>query len=299
MELHSGDVPCFDNGSFFHNDDRVYIQLSTEFPKFVGVMHKHMFIEIVYILSGEAIHTVGDRQYKVKSGDVTIINCGVPHKFTADSTSEEPFVSYDLMFTPDFFDASSINLGAFESLKTSFLFYSLFPNHTLAYPDMHISGKRYSDYGELFTKIYHEFKDKERGYVEIIRAYVIELIIKLFRQLEKSGMAVLSSDNQKTVYSAIDYIENHYNTQLSVDEIAARVFLSPDYFRKLFKKVTGDSVTAFQHRLRIDEACRLLSVTDLAIKDICEEVGYQDMKTFYQVFKKITGKTPKEYRNSQ
>ena len=295
----ASDVPCFEGGSFFKNNNRVYIQLSTEFPKFVGVMHKHMFVEIVFILSGEAIHTVGNREYKVRCGDVTVINSGVPHKFTADSASEEPFVSYDLMFTPDFFDPASINMGAFESLKTSFLFYSLFPASTSAYPDMHISGKRYSDYGELFTRIYHEFKNQEKGYVEIIRAYVIELIIKIFRDLEKSGTAILSSDNQKTVYEAISYIENNYNTKLSVDDIAAKVFLSPDYFRKLFKKVTGDSVIAFQQKLRIDEACRLLSVTDMAIKDISLAIGYQDMKSFYQVFKKMTGKTPKEYRNDQ
>lgn len=293
------EVPCFDNKSFFKDNDHVYIHLSTDFPKYVGVMHKHKFIEIVFILSGEAIHTVGNRQYKVKCGDVTVINCGVPHKFTANTESEDSFVAYDLMFSPDFFDASTINMGAFESLKSSFLFYSLFPSETYAYPDMHISGKRYGDYGELFTRIYHEFISKDKGYVEIIRAYVIELIIKIFRDLEKSGMAVLSTDNKKTVYSAISYIENNYNTKLSVDDIAARVFLSPDYFRKLFKKVTGDSVIAFQQKLRIDEACRLLSVTDMAIKDISEAIGYNDIKSFYQVFKKMTGKTPKEYRNNQ
>ena len=72
-DLYSNDVPCFEGGNFFKNNERVYIQLSTEFPKFVGVMHKHTFVEIVFILSGEAIHTVGDREYKVKCGDVTVI----------------------------------------------------------------------------------------------------------------------------------------------------------------------------------------------------------------------------------
>lgn len=298
-EYNLNEVPYFDYSSFFKDNDRVYIHLSTEFPQYVGVMHRHQFVEIVYILSGEAIHTVGNRQYKVKSGDVTVINCGVPHKFTADTESGEPFVAYDLMFAPDYFDASSINMGAFESLKNSFLFYSLFPSDASAYPDMHISGKRYGFYGELFTRIYHEFKGKEKGYVEIIRAYVIELIIKLFRDLEKDGGMELSSDNKKAVYNAIHYIENNYNTKLSVDDIASKVFLSPDYFRKLFKKVTGESVIAYQHKVRVDEACRLLSVTDMSIKDVSIIIGYQDIKAFYQVFKKMVGKTPKEYRNNQ
>ena len=65
-------VPYFDNRSFFKDSCPVYIQLSTEFPKYVGVMHRHQFVEVVYILSGQAVHTVGDREYTVKTG------CGCP-----------------------------------------------------------------------------------------------------------------------------------------------------------------------------------------------------------------------------
>ena len=46
-------VPYFDNRSFFKGETPVYIQLSTEFPKYVGVMHRHQFVEVVYILSGQ------------------------------------------------------------------------------------------------------------------------------------------------------------------------------------------------------------------------------------------------------
>ncbi len=293
------EIPFFNNESFFKNGERVYIHLSTKFPNFVGVLHRHQFIEIVYILSGEAIHTVGNKQYEVKSGDVTVINSGVPHKFTSNPTSKENFVAYDLMITPDFLDAAAINMSSFESLKNSFLFYSLFPSDDSAYPDMHIPGKMYSDYGEIFTRIYREFERKEKGYVELIRAYVIELIIKIFRNVEKMGTVSLSPINIETIYNAVQYIENHFDTKLSVDEIAAKVFLGPDYFRKLFKRVTGDSVTNFQQKIRIDKACKLLSTTDLPIKEIGVMVGYDDIKSFYKVFKKVMGKTPKEYRNNQ
>ena len=93
-------------------------------------------------------------------------------------------------------------------------------------------------------------------------------------------------------------MQENYNTKLSVDDIASRAFLAPDYFRKIFKKVTGQSVSAYMQRLRVDEACRLLSTTDIPIKDICFAVGYNDVTTFYQSFKKITGKTPNKYRKA-
>ncbi len=289
-------VPYFDNRSFFKDSCPVYIQLSTEFPKYVGVMHRHQFVEIVYILSGEATHTVGDREYTVKSGDVVVINCGVPHKFTA-STTGELFVAYDLMFGLPFIDPNAGSDAAFESLKDSYLFGPLFPADET--PDIHISGKRYGSYGDLFTRIYHALKGKERGYLELSRAYVIELIVKILKDMGRDGSKELTSENKKAVFAAISYMERRYNNPLTVEDIAAQVFLSPEYFRKLFKKMTGESVRTYLHGLRVDEACRLLTVTDMSIQDISIAVGYQDMKSFYQAFKQKTGKTPKEYRNHQ
>jgi len=289
-------VPYFDNRSFFKGDDQVYIQLSTEFPKYVGVMHRHQFVEIVYILSGEATHTVGDREYTVKSGDVVVINCGVPHKFTA-STTGELFVAYDLMFGLPFIDPNAGSDAAFESLKDSYLFGPLFPADET--PDIHISGKRYGSYGDLFTRIYHALKGKEQGYLELSRAYVIELLVKILRDLGRNSAKELTSENKKAIFAAISYMERRYNNPLTVEDIAAQVFLSPEYFRKLFKKMTGESVRTYLHGLRVDEACRLLTVTDMSIQDISIAVGYQDMKSFYQSFKQKTGKTPKEYRNHQ
>ena len=263
-------VPYFDNRSFFKGDDRVYIQLSTEFPKYVGVLHRHQFVEVVYILSGEAVHTVGDREYTVKSGDVVVINCGVPHKFTAVSGGEL-FVAYDLMFGPDFLDPS---FDTFENLRNSYLFGPLFPEQDL--PDIHISGKRYGSYGDLFTRIYHSLKGKERGYMELTRAYVIELLVKILRDMGRNSAKELTSENKKAVFAAISYMERRYNTPLDLEDIAAQVFLSPEYFRKLFKKMTGESVRTYLHKLRIDEACRLLTVTELSIQDISLAVGYQE-----------------------
>lgn len=289
-------VPYFDNRSFFKDGYPVYIQLSTEFPKYVGVMHRHQFVEVVYILSGEAVHTVGEREYTVKSGDVVVINCGVPHKFTASATGEL-FVAYDLMFGLDFVSPNAPSDAAFESLKDSYLFGPLFPAGET--PDIHICGKRYGSYGDLFTRIYHALKGKERGYLELSRAYVIELIVKILRDLGRNSAKELTSENKKAIFAAISYMERRYNTPLSVEDIAAQVFLSPEYFRRLFKKMTGESVRTYLHKLRIDEACRLLTVTDLSIQDISLAVGYRDMKAFYQSFKQITGKTPKEYRNNQ
>ena len=292
------EIPFFPSESFFKNDEKVYIHLSTDFPEFVDVLHSHEFIELVYVLSGEAVHTVGKKQYTVRCGDVVLINSGTVHKFTPTDAGER-FVAYDLMFTPDFFDAMSIKMSSFEALKHCFLFYSMFPKEAEDMADMHLSGKKFSDYGELFTKIYHEFKGEEKGYIELIRAYVIELMIKFFRDVEKEGTHSLSPSTADTVRRAVAFIKDNFSVSLSVGEIAAKVFLGPDYFRKLFREVTGTSVSNFLQTLRIDEACRLLRTTDEPIKDIGLKIGYRDPNSSSHAFKQQVGKTPTEFREGK
>ena len=59
------------------------------------------------------------------------------------------------------------------------------------------------------------------------------------------------------------------------------------------KRVTGINFSDYMQRLRVDEACSLLRQTDLKVIDVAQQVGFKDIKFFYEVFKKITGKTPR------
>ncbi len=292
-------VTFFDDASFFENGEKVHIQFSTEFPDFVGVSHEHAFIEIVYVLSGRAVHTVGGKEYQVKSGDVILINERTPHKFTSVADEKEKFVTYDLMFSPKFFASPAVDMQEFHSLKNNFLFYSLFPEEAISQPDLYVPGGRYLGYGELFSRMYQEYRQKKKGYIQMIRAYTITLLIQFFRDVERADGMHLSPDKLKTVYNTISYMETHYDEKLSVETLAKKAFLAPDYFRKVFKRVTGETVTEYLQGIRIDKACKLLSTTDMAVSDVCAKVGYNDATTFFKAFKKITGKTPNAYRKTQ
>ena len=74
------------------------------------------------------------------------------------------------------------------------------------------------------------------------------------------------------------------------------MFFNKDYLAKLFKKETGLSIHAFVKEIRMKEACRLLVSSSDSITDVAAACGFSDMKTFYALFKKHTGLTPKAYR---
>ena len=289
------DVPVIREQDVFRPGENVFIQTSGKHKEFLGVIHKHTFIELVYVISGNATHLVGDRTFPATKGDLFIINYNTSHAFFESDDASEPFVVYDLLFTPKFLDASLLDNVRFESINSSFLFYSLFPAMQ-AGPDIHISGSSYNSFGDLFNKIYQEFTYRENGYLDMIRAYVVELIIKIFRKMGAVSHPEIFNRQAQIVDTTLDYLRQNYQKQLSLDDLAAQVFLSKDYFARLFRETTGMPISALLQQIRIDEACKLLAGTDTKIDDIAGECGFNDIQYFYRIFKKVTGMTPRQYR---
>ena len=288
-------VPIFTAENTFRPGESVYIHLSTDFPEFVGILHKHEFIEIVYVISGSAVHETEAGSYTVSRGDIVVVNTDSPHAFHAQ-LGEETFTAYDLMFTPDFLDTALIRANGFDEMCSSFLFYSIFPGQQTIGPDLHLAGSSYGIFGELFNKIYMEFTGRQRGYEELVRAYLIELIIKMFRKMESSAAGKLTKRQKDAVDAAMNYLRESFHTHVTLEELATHIFLSKDYLNRIFREATGLPVNAFLQKIRIEEACRLLSTTDRTVIDIAAACGFSDSKSFYATFRRIMSITPGEYR---
>ncbi len=96
---------------------------------------------------------------------------------------------------------------------------------------------------------------------------------------------------------AVDHIKEKYNTEISREELAARVDINPETLGKLFKKHTGMTISEYKNDLRIKEALRLLKNTDHQIIDIAYTVGFESLATFYRIFQKSVGCPPNSIRD--
>ena len=92
------------------------------------------------------------------------------------------------------------------------------------------------------------------------------------------------------------YIKEHLSDDLSVSNIASYLYLTPNYFSRLFKKVTGEGCNEYIVRKRIEKAKLLLETTNFPTGRIALMVGYRDTNYFSLAIKKSTGKSPKKYR---
>lgn len=288
--------PTLKGNSLFRKDELVYINRSDELKEYCGVMHKHDFLEIAYVIEGEGVHIVGTEQYEISKGDLFVINYDVPHGFFSKPGSTKDPVVYNCSFMPGFIDSTLFSSNNFQDIVSSFLFKSLFPEDYRPIADLRLQGVEFNEIGELYNKMYLEYKGMKKGYCDMIRVYLIELFIKMFRLMESSGPKIRTTKYVDSVNKAIQYMKHNFNSEVKLDDLAIQSFLSKNYFSRLFKEVTGISFSDYLQRLRVDEACSLLRQTDMKVIDIAQQAGFKDIKFFYEVFKKITGKTPGDYR---
>ena len=96
---------------------------------------------------------------------------------------------------------------------------------------------------------------------------------------------------------AIHYMKENCRKELTLEEVAEQIYVSKWYFSKIFRKVKGEKFSDYLSRLKIEEAQRIIrEQPELKNYEVADRIGFHDVRYFSQLFKKITGKTPSEFR---
>ena len=98
------------------------------------------------------------------------------------------------------------------------------------------------------------------------------------------------------IYKAVEFIKRNYDTKLTLQEIADHLFISRQYFCRIFKEETGQTPGGYITFVRIEESKKHLRNSSVNIIDIPELVGLKSQSYFTKIFKKETGSTPGQYR---
>jgi len=116
------------------------------------------------------------------------------------------------------------------------------------------------------------------------------------RKIERVPEKTKMTENYQ-IALARRYIEEHIADDVSLEDVAAHVFMNRIYFSRFFKKHTGMHFIAYITELRIEKAIALLKDPHNKASEISLGVGYHSKQHFYKLFKQHTGRTPVEYRN--
>ena len=251
--------------------------------------HSHDFCEIALMLSGEGHFVVDGKWCTVKKGDVLLLNPGTVHQCTYSSPLS-PLVEFYISFT-------DIRLRGMERNQIRF------PGRELL---LHPAEKTFVLLSRLCAQIQAESQGRQPGRYFMLKAYVTQMILLLYREqaaapsAQGAGYEFESTNKRYVVEQIVDYLDNHYNEKISLDQIARNMYLSPFYISKIFKSETGDTPINHLIRVRMEKARKLLDQNkNASIQDIAICVGYDDAYHFSKLFKKHFGQSPSQYRKAQ
>jgi two-component system, response regulator YesN len=150
-----------------------------------------------------------------------------------------------------------------------------------------------ADFGDITTKrpavldaIYHTESIFE------LEQQMRELLITMAAYFARK----YAQKNTKVIMDIKKLIDEQYMEDISINTIAETVYLSPNYISSLFRRETGETITDYLTRKRMEVAKGLLKNTDYKILDVANQVGFQDPSYFSKVFKKYSGVHPQQYR---
>ncbi len=124
-------------------------------------------------------------------------------------------------------------------------------------------------------------------------------VTKITNKFMDSIFHVVNTKNASIVRKTINYINSNFADKISLEETATKMFLSPSYFSRLFKKETGENFNHYLNIVRIEESKKLLVNKNVKIAEVAQMVGFEDQSYYTKVFKKLTKVSPLKYRENK
>jgi Response regulator containing CheY-like receiver domain and AraC-type DNA-binding domain len=166
---------------------------------------------------------------------------------------------------------------------------------TASLRELHDELAKYDDWKTRGAGVADEWESivSRLGTLEDIKRHLTGLL----RAADDFLMEKQKDRHERIVQEVVDILETQYMEALSVEYLAGKVYLSPNYLRWLFKEKKGCTVHEYLTRVRMNKALELLGDRSLKIKDVAGRVGYDNTSYFCSIFSRTLGVTPNEYRN--
>ncbi len=141
-------------------------------------------------------------------------------------------------------------------------------------------------------------KEGSRLYAETAASMLSVHLLQNYTAWKQAVKRYAEGLAQSKLQQVLDYIHSYLDQNLSLNELAALVYISPYHFARLFKQSTGMPPLQYVNKCRIEKAKQLLTKEELSILEITHQVGFQSQSYFTTLFRRSLGVTPTSYRNS-
>lgn len=257
---------------------------------FYDKFHHHQEVQITWIQKSFGSLLMGNAIATFEENDLLVIGANVPHSFqndeifykknntlTAEATS--------ILFDKNAFGKSFFDLPEMKTIK------NFIKNADKGY---RIKGETKNEIIALL-KLIEEKNGLERflTLMNILNRLSVSKEVEFLSNLSFLGNP--TSSESKKLETVFQYMLDHHQRTIKLEEVAKVANLSVSAFCRFFKLRTRKTFSQFLNEFRISVACKKLLLDDYSISEICYEVGFTNLSNFNRQFKKITGFTPSQY----
>jgi AraC-like DNA-binding protein len=248
--------------------------------------HFHNNYEVYYLLRGEKLFFVHDKLYKTEKGDMVIVKPNEVHRTSGvqSAYTERILINFQYEFVEKLLKSEGIELLTLKNGASKLSF----------------SMKEQLEIEKILNQILKEVDAKEYGYASSVRVLLFLLLVKIYRVSLKGKIEEEPPIRaiEHKVMEIVNYININYSSNIYLNSIANKFYISESYLSRIFIKITGFHMSEYIQVVRMKEAQRLLRESDFKIIEIAEKVGFTQIAHFNKTFKKITETTPLKYRKS-
>jgi len=243
----------------------------------VQELHRHDFYFVLVLKKAKGKHVIDFQSYKVKGHTVFCMRPGQVHELLLKAGS----TGYLLQFKKAFLSSDEHSLRK----ATNPNFYQL-------------DTRSFKKIAILLESVLQEYKHKQEGYHEVIKANLKVLFIELNRQQSHAASNNTDQYTQERLDAFVSLVEKNITTHKQPSQYANLLHLSLHQLNTVTKTMLGKTASAFINEHIVLESKRWLLATAAQVKEIADQLGYEDPSYFIRFFKKHTGYSPDTFRQN-
>jgi AraC family transcriptional regulator, L-rhamnose operon transcriptional activator RhaR len=263
-----------------------------------GTPHDHVFHEIVLVEAGTAEHETVEGIRKLRPGDVIVIRPQIWHGYRSSRGLSIINCLIDSLLMQRLGPLLAQVSGAFELLRQR-------PRDPRRTPPtvLHASPAQRAVLQARLETIMAEQRTRVDGWQSAATAALLDALVLVARLGHGQAQApapveAIGDRSEQAVMQVATLLETHYAEPVSLEDLAQHVHLSPGHLSRSFSRRMGMGIVQYVHRIRAEEACRLLRFTDEPIARIASRVGYDEIAYFSRCFRAQMHQSPMEYRKA-
>lgn len=252
-------------------------------------LHSHNYYEFYFFLEGDVNMQIGSSIYHLKYGDIILIPPNIPHRAIIQKNNI-PYRRFVFWISQDYCE----HLSQFSPVYNYIIQFAIQHQRFI----FHTDQITFNTVQAKLLLLLEEYHSNRFGRDAKLSICVEDLILYVNRLVHEQNTPKTTNIEHSLYRMLLEYIEEHIEEDLSLENLAAQFYVSKYHISHIFKDKTGLSIHQYITKKRL-ALCKEAIQGQMNISEAFQMVGFGDYSSFYRAFKKEYGVSPKDFRDMQ